>query len=274
MNGWVKFHREATEKPIFLNSTGAQWKVFTVLLMKANHKANQWDWNGQKFDIQPGQFVTSLDSIKEACGVGVSIRNVRTALVRFENLGFLTSQVTNRGRTITITNWDTYQHDDGETDKPSDKPLTSNRQALDKPLTTIKEVKNVSIKECKKKSIPAAPKLPKKPHPGKAHLAELQELSDHHADLFEREHVTVQLTDHVRRIVKVIEKFGINRCKLVQEGHRATNRDARFTAWQFAYPMLRADGKRRIREPDWGWIEQYRAAGVGQEEEGPGWPEM
>ena len=68
MMGWFKTHREVFEKPIFLHSTPEQWKVFCVILNKANHKSNKWDWNGETFEVGPGQLVTSLDSIKKACG--------------------------------------------------------------------------------------------------------------------------------------------------------------------------------------------------------------
>ena len=112
MVGWFKVHRELFDKPIFLNSTPEQWKIFCVLLAKANFAHKEWDWNGDKFSVEPGQFVTSLDSLRAACGHGVSIRNIRTALVRFEKLGFLTQQVTKHGRKITITNWERYQSED------------------------------------------------------------------------------------------------------------------------------------------------------------------
>ena len=54
------------------------------------------EWQGKKFTIKPGQFITSLKSIRENAGSGISIQNVRTALERFEKYEFLTSKSTNK----------------------------------------------------------------------------------------------------------------------------------------------------------------------------------
>jgi hypothetical protein len=104
----------------------------------ANHAEKEWEWKGERYKVKPGQFVTSLKAIAEKCGDGVSIRNVRTALERFEKYEFLTNESTNRNRLITITNWEFYQSKEEE---PT-KQLTSNRQATDKQLTTNKNDKN------------------------------------------------------------------------------------------------------------------------------------
>jgi len=147
-------HRQLFNKPIWLNSSPQQKVVLIAILSRANYKENSWDWDGKKFSVKPGQFVTSLKSIKERCGDGVSIRNIRTALKRFENMEFLTSKVTNRGRIITILNWNKYQQRENQSDKASDKQVTSPRQAPDKPLTTNKKVKKEkNVKKGKKRDM-------------------------------------------------------------------------------------------------------------------------
>lgn len=116
----------------------------------ANFKENDWEWNGNKFSVKEGQFVTSLDSIVSKCGKGITIRNVRTALVRFEKLGFLTNKSTKMGRLITIVNWGFYQHSIEQYDKDIDKELTNDWQTTDKRLTPNKE-SNKDKKEKKNK---------------------------------------------------------------------------------------------------------------------------
>lgn len=64
----------------------------------ASHKEMEWEWKGEKFKIQPGQFITSLDKIVMKSGSGVTEQNVRTALKRFEKYEFLTNQSTKSGR--------------------------------------------------------------------------------------------------------------------------------------------------------------------------------
>ena len=128
-------------KPIWLNSTPEQKTILITILAMANFKPNKWEWQGKQFILQEGQFITSLDSLAKECGSGVTIRNIRTALKRFEKCGFLTNESTKTGRLITIENWETYQGNSVESDKVTDKDLTKSRQRPDKDLTTKEEGK-------------------------------------------------------------------------------------------------------------------------------------
>lgn len=107
--GWVKVHRELLDKAIWKLSTPEQKVVLITILMLANHSSNQWEFEGKKFVCKAGQFVTSLNSLAEYCGKGVSVQNVRSALDRFERYEFITNKSTNTGRLITVVNWDKYQ---------------------------------------------------------------------------------------------------------------------------------------------------------------------
>lgn len=127
MEGWIKLHRVLIEKPIWKCSTPEQKTILITLLLMASHKPNDWEWNGKKYTIQPGQFITSLKSIAEKAGPGVSIRNVRTAIDKFEKYEFLTNKSTNKNRLITIVNWELYQSIGEELASKS----ASNRQATD-----------------------------------------------------------------------------------------------------------------------------------------------
>ncbi|WHX77260.1 Replication protein O [Bacillus safensis] len=138
VTGWIKLYRELLHKPIWITSTPEQKVVLTTLLMMVNHSENEWEFKGEKYTVKPGQMITSLESIVANCGKGVTIQNVRTALKRFENYGFLTNESTNRNRLITVVNWEVYQPSENE----PNKQLTSNQQATNKQLTTNKNVKN------------------------------------------------------------------------------------------------------------------------------------
>ncbi|WP_053073911.1 conserved phage C-terminal domain-containing protein [Bacillus sp. LL01] len=136
--GWIKLHRDLLDKPIWLESTPEQKTILITLLMMANHQGKQWEWKGEIYEIKPGQFITSLESIAHKCGKGISVQNVRTSLKRFEKYKFLTNKSTNKNRLITLINWGVYQGSDSElTNK-----LTGNQQATNKQLTTNKNVKN------------------------------------------------------------------------------------------------------------------------------------
>jgi hypothetical protein len=140
--GWFKFHRILFEKPIWVTSTPEQKTILITLLGMANHKENEWEFKGEKFIVKSGQFITSLDSIVQKSGKGISIKNVRTALQRFEKYGFLTNESTNKNRLITIVNWGIYQGEDEDGGKQTGKQPASNRQATGKQPATNKNVMN------------------------------------------------------------------------------------------------------------------------------------
>ena len=144
--GWIKLYRELLDKPIWFESTPEQKVILVTLLLMANHDGRQWEWQGQQYYAGPGQFVTSLPKIAEKAGPGISIKNVRTALKRFEKYGFLAGKSTNKNRLITINNWDFYQ------DKPDEDGRQTGRQVAGRWQATGRQVaanKNVRNKECK-----------------------------------------------------------------------------------------------------------------------------
>ncbi|MDW0118635.1 hypothetical protein QTL97_17050 [Sporosarcina thermotolerans] len=96
--GWLKLHRELKDKAIWKTSTPEQQVILVTLLMMVNYEASEWEWRGQKYDLQPGQVLTSLSKLAEESGKYITVQNVRTALKRFEKYGFLTDESTNKNR--------------------------------------------------------------------------------------------------------------------------------------------------------------------------------
>lgn len=139
--GWIKLHRELMDKPIWLQSTPEQKVILITLLTMANHEERQWEWKGQKFIAKPGQFITSIKSIVDKCGDGISTQNVRSAIKRFEKFNFLTNQSTKQNRLITIENWGFYQGRELEGNKDPNNQLTKTQQRPNNQLTTNKNVR-------------------------------------------------------------------------------------------------------------------------------------
>lgn len=133
--GWIKLHRKIMESPMYLQMNSKQRDVMLCLLLMANHQEKEWLFNGVIYKVKPGQFVCSLEKIKEKCAKDVSIRNIRTSLKVMETYQFLTNESTNRNRLITICKWEEYQSE-------VTNYLAGNRQATDKQLTTNKNVNN------------------------------------------------------------------------------------------------------------------------------------
>ena len=107
--GYIKVWRKTLESDMYKSLTSTQRDVFLALLLLANHKPKTWEWKGNLFACNPGQFITSLDSIKRLCAKNVTIQNIRTVMDKFVKWGFLTNESTKTGRLITIINWEAYQ---------------------------------------------------------------------------------------------------------------------------------------------------------------------
>lgn len=151
--GWIKLYRELKSKSIWQLSTPQQKVVLITILMTVNHEENKWEWKGERFICKPGQMITSLNSLVKECGPGVTIQNVRSAIERFEKLGFLTNESTKTGRLVTVVNWEKYQGSDFDDNKDINKQLTKSQQRPNKQLTTIKEYKNDNNEKNEKKCV-------------------------------------------------------------------------------------------------------------------------
>lgn len=145
--GFICLWRSLLADPIWFNSTPEQKAIFITLLFMANWKEQKYDIFGDEIVLKAGSFITSYTQIAELTGKGVSIRNVRTGIDRFEKLGFLTRKVTRRGTLITIVNWGRYQYKDYESDKATDIELTSDRQGTDKALTSDRHAHKRTIQQ-------------------------------------------------------------------------------------------------------------------------------
>lgn len=155
--GWIKLYRELLEKPIWNQSSLEQKVVLITLLLMANHEERSYIFNGEKIVLKAGQIGTSLEKIAEKTNKQVTQQNIRTALKKFERLGFLTNESTKGGRLITIVNWGIYQENETSANKPANSCLTKDQQRANKELTNDltpnkkKECKNDKNVENKKK---------------------------------------------------------------------------------------------------------------------------
>lgn len=135
LNGWVKLNRSMLDWEWY-DDTNTK-VVFLHLLLTAN-------WEEKRYHghvIKEGDTVVGLNALAEE--LGLSVRQVRTALEHLKMTGEITVKATNKFSIVTIENWAKYQVDD----LPSDKQTTNERQTNDIQPTTPKEIKNIRIKE-------------------------------------------------------------------------------------------------------------------------------
>ncbi len=137
-HGWIKLYRCLLDDPLWQCGTNEQKVILVTLLLMANHAETQWQYNGKPYTCKPGQMITSLRSIQQKCGGHISLQKIRTALQRFEQMGFLNKQTNTHNTLISICNWDVYQ----SSERPVNTPITQRSQTNNKRLTPNKNVKN------------------------------------------------------------------------------------------------------------------------------------
>ena len=109
--------------------------VFLHLLLTANYKRTRF----RGVTLKPGQTVIGRKSLAET--LGMSERNVRTALNHLKATNEIATKATNKFTVVTIVNWESYQYfDDEVTNKVSNEP-SPNRPASDHTIRN-KESKN------------------------------------------------------------------------------------------------------------------------------------
>lgn len=136
--GWVKLHRQITDWEWYTD--GNTFRVFLHLLLNANHK----DGRHKGIVVKRGQILTGRKVLASA--LGLSERQIRTALSKLKTTGEIDQQKANKttksGSIITLCNYDSYQDGDDINDQETNKQTTKKRPTNDQQTTTNKNVKN------------------------------------------------------------------------------------------------------------------------------------
>ena len=118
--------------------------VFLHLLLSANWEDSYF---GEYF-IPKGSLVTGYPKLSSQ--LGISIRNVRTAIKHLKKTGEVTVKVTNKFSIITIENWEKFQvcerSGDSQNGSQNGSQVTVNRQSSDN-IKEYKEEKNIRREE-------------------------------------------------------------------------------------------------------------------------------
>lgn len=105
-NGYVKIHRKLLEWGWYKDQNTKA--VFLHLLLTANF--TETEYMGVK--IYPGQTVIGRKALAKT--LGMSEKNVRTALNHLKSTNEVAIKPTNKFSIVTIVNWELYQIDDGQ----------------------------------------------------------------------------------------------------------------------------------------------------------------
>ena len=117
--GWVKLHRSICDWG--WRSDPNTMHLFINLLIDANIK------DGEFMGVQVPRGSLIFGFFVYSKKLGLSVRQLRTALNHLKATSEVTIKTTNKFSIISITNWDEYQGDD----KQNDKRPTNDRQRTD-----------------------------------------------------------------------------------------------------------------------------------------------
>ncbi|MGL4772416.1 MAG: DnaD domain protein [Clostridium sp.] len=114
--GWIKLHRCLLKNNFWRGATSAQKVIFITFLLMANAEAGKWICDGAPLNILEGEFVTTINSIVEICGDGVTCSKVRTSFKVLELYNLISINKSNRYHKIIIMNWSKYQVEESQKD--------------------------------------------------------------------------------------------------------------------------------------------------------------
>ena len=100
--GHILLHRKILKWEWFTDQSTC--KLFIYCILRAN-------WQKARFrgtEIERGEFITSLETLKNE--LGLSERNVRTALDHLKSTGEISERIYKKFRIITVNNYDKYQN--------------------------------------------------------------------------------------------------------------------------------------------------------------------
>lgn len=138
MKGYIKIHRKFRDWEWY--SEPVVKDVFLHLLITASWEDSRYKGH----EIKAGQTIITVSGL--ASELGVSTRQVRTAIEKLESTGEITRKTTNRFTVVTVENWSLYQADYDD----DDKQMTNKRQTDGKQMTNVHYIKNTRKQEYKK----------------------------------------------------------------------------------------------------------------------------
>jgi hypothetical protein len=143
-NGYILLHRKIKNKGYYRKSQYVH--LWIHLLLSANHKENEFLWNGKMIKIKAGQFITGREELSKQTGIPQT--TIERILDLLEKEGQIGQQKSNKNRIITIVNWNKYQINkskadnrrttDGQQTDTNNKEEKANNEKKDVPIPFFK----------------------------------------------------------------------------------------------------------------------------------------
>lgn len=125
--GWIALHRSIRDHWLYQEKrVFSKYEAWLDILMDANHQKNKIVFDGQLFEVERGQRVTSIRQLCERWSWSNS--KVNRFLKMLEDDGMIIKKSDSKKTVITIANYDVYQ-------SPENEKATAKRQQSDTEAT-------------------------------------------------------------------------------------------------------------------------------------------
>ena len=105
MQGFITIHRQLMESAVYKDSHAVH--LWLHLLLKANHKENEFIMNGKLITVKRGQILTGRKALSAETGIQES--KITRLLSLFEKMQMIEQQTNNRNRLVTVLSYDKFQ---------------------------------------------------------------------------------------------------------------------------------------------------------------------
>lgn len=128
LDGWVCIHRSLQKKGYYKDSEYVHlWLHF---LLKANHEAKEFMFNGKMITVERGQFISGRKVLSKETGINQS--KVRRIINFFKSDHQIDQQTSNKFSLFTVINYHLYQDNDQQEDHQATikRPSSDHKQQL------------------------------------------------------------------------------------------------------------------------------------------------
>ncbi len=105
MQGFITIHRKIIESAVYKDSNAVH--LWLHLLLKCNHKDNDFIMNGKLVSVKRGQTLTGRKKLSLETGIQES--KIERLLKLFEKMQMIEQHTNNRNRLVTVLSYDEYQ---------------------------------------------------------------------------------------------------------------------------------------------------------------------
>lgn len=136
--GYIKVWRKVEDS--FINLDSETFHLWITLLLLANHKENEFMFNGSKMVCKQGQFISGRKTLSDRTGISES--KIYRLLNIFELEHLIEQQKTNLFSIISIVNYSQYQSNEQQVEQPMNNQRTTSEQPVNTNNTLIRTKKN------------------------------------------------------------------------------------------------------------------------------------